>query len=59
MQVNFLEERFYLPILGIYFEGFKPAAVNEVGFKMEGDRALMAVNDSEISDFDAVLYTAE
>jgi HEXXH motif-containing protein len=58
-QVNFLEDRLYVPILGIYFEGFASAAQPEVDFKMEGDRAWMAINGREISDFEAVLFAAE
>jgi HEXXH motif-containing protein len=58
-QVNFLEDRLYVPILGIYFEGFELATVPEVGFKMEGDRAFFAINGKVYDDFQTVLFSAE
>jgi HEXXH motif-containing protein len=59
VQVNFLENRLYFPILGIYFEGFDSDSVLEVDFKMEGDCGMIAINGREIKEFEHVLFAAE
>jgi len=58
-QVNLLEGRFYLPIFGIYFQGFGEATAVEVDFKMQEDRAFFAIDGREYGDFQEVLYLAE
>lgn len=58
-QVVFLEDKFYLPILGIYIPAVNQSGFIEGAFWMEGNRAIFELGGQVFSDFDQALFLAE
>lgn len=58
-QLIFLEEKFYLPVLGIYIPKTCRPGLTDSIFWMEEDRAIFEIGDQVFSDFDQTLFLAE